>query len=280
MNKVYTASTIQRMNITAAALALAERSLPVFPCAADKKPAWGKKEGGHGFHDASTDAAVVKRLFDHRRAALIGVPTGATSGIDILDIDPRHNGHVWWQRHRHRLPKTWTHHTGGGGLHILFQHVDPVSNTQSAIAEGVDTRGTGGYLIWWPAHGCTAQERAIAPWPAWLLQALTRKTEPPKRAAGQDFPRLDTSEQAQWIAERVLQQLEAATDGTKHITLRKAAYTLGGLLHRLPFGKAEAHQRLYQAVQKAGAIDLENAAKTATWALDKGEAAPLDRRPR
>ena len=262
------------------AVHLAQQGLPVFPCASDKKPAWGKKEGGNGFHDATTDTSTVERLFAHRRAALIGVPTGPASRTDVLDVDPRHGGHLWWQRHRHRLPDTWTHHTGGGGLHILFQHVDPVGNTQNAIAPGVDTRGAGGYLIWWPAHGCTVNERPLAPWPAWLLAALTRKTEPATRPDGGSYPPLDTSDQAQRIAERTLARLEQAADGQKHITLRKAAYTIGGLLHRLPFGKAEAGSRLCSAVQRAGALDMANAAKTVAWGLEKGEAAPMDRRAR
>ena len=41
----------------ARALKLAERGLPVFPCAADKRPTCP-----HGFKDASNDPTVVKAL--------------------------------------------------------------------------------------------------------------------------------------------------------------------------------------------------------------------------
>jgi hypothetical protein len=45
------------------ALELAERGIPVFPCAANKAPVIPKDKGGNGFHDASTDIDVIERLF-------------------------------------------------------------------------------------------------------------------------------------------------------------------------------------------------------------------------
>jgi hypothetical protein len=264
-------------NLLNAALSLAQQGLPVFPCADDKRPAWSKAEGGNGFHDASDNSEAVERLFGHRRASLIGVPTGIPSGFDVLDIDPRHGGHNWWFANKHRMPDTWMHRTRGGGLHALFRHVDPVRNSESKIAPGVDTRGQGGYLIWWPAHGCTVTEAAVMPWPEWLLNKLLHKAETTTRKAGKAFGPLDSSDRAQRIAERVLGRLEHAGQGQLHYTLRKASYTLGGLLDLLPFGKDEAGQRLYEAAKRAGAVDLENASRTIDWGLKCGQAAPLGR---
>lgn len=260
--------------LLAAALTLAQQGLPVFPCADDKKPAWGKHEGGEGFHDASDDPGEVERLFGHRRASLIGVPTGTPSGYDVLDIDPRHGGHTWWFANKHRVPDTWMHRTRGGGLHVLFRHEEPVRNSESKIAEGVDTRGQGGYLIWWPAHGCTVTEGPVMHWPEWLLAKLLYK---PQRAAfsGAAFKSLDTTDRAQRAVERILGRVAGASEGQRHYTLRKSAYTIGGLLDRLPFGADEAERRLLEAIQQAGAEDLENARRTIVWALDCGQKAPL-----
>ena len=256
------------------ALTLAAQGLPVFPCAADKAPAWSKKEGGRGFLDASTDPAEIKRLFAHHRTALIGVPTGNASGIDVLDVDPRHGGHKWWFANKHRIPATWTHRTGGGGLHVLFQHAEPVRNSGSKIADGIDTRGEGGYLIWWPAHGCQVVEVPLTVWPDWLLKVLLHKPARPAAGSFSATP-LDSAVRVQRVTERVLTRVAHAREGQRHYALRKGAYTIGGLLDRLPFGKAEAENRLVEAARQAGAADLENARRTAAWGLDCGIKAPL-----
>lgn len=267
------------MTIIADALTLASQGLPVFACAADKKPAWSKAEGGNGFHDASTDADDVHRLFSHRRAALIGVPTGEASGIDVLDIDPRHGGERWWLANRHRVPQTRMHRTRSRGLHVLFHSAAPVRNTESKVAPGVDTRGQGGYMIWWPAHDCGVADAPLATWPDWLLHKLASKPKPPP-ATPYAGPSLNPNEAAQRLAARVLDRLAAASEGQRHITLRKAAYTIGGMLDRLPFSVTEAQDRLLHAVERAGAEDMANAARTVAWGLECGRAAPLsmDRR--
>ena len=40
---------------------------------------------------------------------------------------------------------------------------------------GIDTRGDGGYIIWWPAHVVSIEHRfmPVAPVPDWLIEALT-----------------------------------------------------------------------------------------------------------
>ena len=244
--------------------------VPVFPCRTDKRPACP-----HGFKDASVDQSVVSDLFGLPGAALIGVPTGAASGMDALDIDPRHGGDAWWRKEAHRLPLTRTHRTGGGGLHILFKHHQSVRNTAGALGAGVDTRGVGGYIIWWPAHGGRVGNAGhLTNWPAWLLESLQPK---PARipVASPRHGTLSGGDAAQRIAATALASLERAAPGQRHYTLRKAAYTLGGVLHHLPFSRAEATERLVQAAIRAGGQDANNAIRTAEWGIARGEAAPL-----
>jgi hypothetical protein len=166
-----------------AALELAARGYPVFParlcraaclkCSVCKAPATP-----HGFKDASTEAAEIQRLWRDHYGALIGVPTGAVSGFDALDIDlSRHQtARNWWRQNRERIPHTRVYATGSGGLHLLFQHSDLVRCSAGKIARGVDTRGLGGFVVWWPAYGCSIlSDVAPAPWPEWLLAEFRPK---------------------------------------------------------------------------------------------------------
>jgi hypothetical protein len=72
-----------------------------------------------------------------------------------------------------------------------------------------------------------------------------------------------------------LLRLEQAQPGTFHISVRKAGWTIGGLLDRLPFDEGEAKRRIIDAVARAGATGLDAHEKTAAWGLARGRSAPL-----
>src|SRR6266480_6442791 len=65
------------------ALALAQQGFPVFPCNIDKTPALRR-----GFLSARREPVQVGRFWWEDR--LIGVPTGSSSNIVVLDIDIQH----------------------------------------------------------------------------------------------------------------------------------------------------------------------------------------------
>jgi hypothetical protein len=154
-----------------------ELGLPCFPCRVDKSPLTP-----NGFKDASADIDAIREMFSPHPGCLIGVPTGSPSGIDILDVDPRHNGHVWYEAHKGKLPPTRIHRTRRGGLHRLFRHMDGLRNTAAKISAGIDTRCEGGYFIWWPATGLEFQDyppAGLPEWPPWLLPSMMSKPVPP-----------------------------------------------------------------------------------------------------
>ena len=99
----------------AAAERLAKCGLAVFPVLSNKVPATP-----HGFRDAIRDPAGVAPLWRHYPGPLVGVATGAISGIAVLDIDRQHDGGAWFAPHRQQLPDTPAHRTRSGGLHLFF----------------------------------------------------------------------------------------------------------------------------------------------------------------
>jgi hypothetical protein len=154
------------------ALALARKGIPVFPCREDKRPS-----GACDFRNATVDPSGIKRLWSACRGPLIGVPTGTASGIDVLDIDPRNGGYDWLRENDHRLPRTRTHQTQSGGRHLLFRHADGMRCNVGRVASGVDVRGDGGYVVWWPAAGLPVIDDASpACWPDWLLPLVCPPT--------------------------------------------------------------------------------------------------------
>jgi hypothetical protein len=153
---------------------LLDAGLPCFPCHANKRPATPG-----GYKNATSNRKAVEELWRRYPAPLIGVPTGEMSGLDVLDIDPRHGGDTWFVEHKARLPVTRVHQTQGGGFHLLFQHESGLRCSIGRIAAGVDVRAEGGYVIWWPGVGLpVTSEMPVAPWPRWLSHQLSHSRPP------------------------------------------------------------------------------------------------------
>lgn len=264
-----------RWHARGVAMALASQGTSVFPCnGSNKRPCTD-----NGFLDAVRSAHEADRLFKERPGELIGVPTGPANGFDVLDYDPRHGGDVWFFEHLEALPPTRRHSTRGGGGHLLFKHHPGIRNSESKIAPGVDVRGEGGYVIWWPAHGCPiTSENPIAEWPAWLLKILLPPAPPPKTVvnSGRLWPATNNSA-ALRIITRALGRVASASPGQRHYELRAASCTLGGLLQLIDVPASTIARDLLNAVVTAGGsdVDVKNAEATIAWGLQKGAASPL-----
>src|SRR6516225_1431742 len=122
--------------------------LPRFPCSLSKRPLTARG------HLAATTSPI-----DESHWPLMGVPTGAASGLDVLDVDAA--GLVWLDQNYSRLPATRAHETRSGGRHLLFNHAQGLRCSAGRVATGVDVRADGGYVIWWPREGfeCSAMRR-------------------------------------------------------------------------------------------------------------------------
>lgn len=135
------------MSMLDAALRLAkEYRLPVFPCKSDKAPLTAQ-----GFKDATTDEIQIRKWWTDYPTALIGVPTGAETGLLVIDIDP---AGVDFLLDCDDLA-TARQQATRRGTHCLFKYPPgkSIRCSTSKLAEGVDVRADGGYIIWWAACG-------------------------------------------------------------------------------------------------------------------------------
>ncbi len=284
------------MKVPLYALLMAERGIPTFPCNAQKRPV-----GGHGFKDATTDPKAMEELWRRLPGPLIGMPCGEASGLDLLDIDPRHDGEVWLAEFAPYLGDTRTVQTRSGGIHFFYNHLPGVRNSEGQIADGVDTRGEGGYAILWePDGGFVVRDLPVADWPEWLGVIALNPPKRKKKASElvQNLAQVEprrfgrTSGDAQTIyAKRkdtrtaeefaldmiadAIVRVERAGGGHLHYTLRAASRLVGGLYEQAGITETEAGQKLYEAAKRAGAEDLENAAKTIASGIDLGKSEKL-----
>ena len=135
--------------LTAAAQDLANAGVPVFPCQIGGKRPLTR----HGFRDASTNAVQVSAWWRRYPEANIGVPTGAVSGVAVVDVDVHDavNGYDALAEADHAgLLKGWelAVRTPSGGLHLYFPaDLSGGQRSWQAARAGLDFRGEGGYVI-------------------------------------------------------------------------------------------------------------------------------------
>jgi hypothetical protein len=156
------------------ALALAKKGLAVFPCLPrDKRPA-----GGHGLNDATTERETIVRWWTADPDFNIGIATGKASGVFVVDVDGC-DGELELRKletEHGALPATIEAITGrDGGRHLYFKMpAGDVRNTASKICPGVDTRGTGGYVLAPPSiHPCGKAY-------AWSVDCAPTFADPPQ----------------------------------------------------------------------------------------------------
>jgi Bifunctional DNA primase/polymerase, N-terminal len=195
------------------ALGLARQGVAIFPCSGNKMPLTE-----HGFRDAATDETIIAQWWRQWPDALIGVPAGER--FVVVDVDLQHPEAQSWYG-RANLPVTRTHSTRSGGRHLLFKPSPAVTNTASKIWRGVDTRGLGGYVIWWPACGFEVLHGGVlADVPGWIARALApTSSTPPRRSTSAISCSSPTSEQARRKIDGVIRAIAGAREGERnHLT--------------------------------------------------------------
>ncbi|WP_433919253.1 bifunctional DNA primase/polymerase [Streptomyces canus] len=264
-----------RSALLRAALDAASRGWHVFPLRpGTKRPALhgeaacpGTGECAHGHRKweqrATTDPDRIREAWS-RGPFNVGIATGP-SGLVVVDLDmPKDKGsadapngaatfRALCERAGQQVPHTYRTRTASGGTHLHFTapHGIRLSNTAGTIAELVDTRAWGGYVVAAGSRTPTGAYEALcapvaAPLPSWLqtiLQPAPKPSQAPSMAvAGQSRLYADVA-----LANEV-RNVATAQLGAREAALFRAARALGRFV---AWGDLPRHV-VEQALQEAG----------------------------
>ena len=190
------------MTLLAAALQYGDHGLPVFPihtprsgvCTCDRGE-WCESPGKHprvggGFKAATTDQPQIHEWWTRWPDANIGLATGKSANIVVLDVDGPEGAEAVRGRH---LPPTAAAQTGRG-IHYFFACPEGGLPSRVGVLSKVDLRGDGGYVVvppslhvsgqryrWVP--GLTPRKAGFAPCPGWVRElALEQSGARPRRS--------------------------------------------------------------------------------------------------
>ena len=136
-----------------------------------------------GVKDATTDINTIRTWWHEYPDANIGIATGIVSGIFVLDVDGEIGERSLNQliNKYGTLPETVEAFTGGGGRHIFFKRPRNTVKNKVALAQGLDVRGDGGYIVAPPSIHISGRqymwkhldEAPLAEAPIWLIKMLS-----------------------------------------------------------------------------------------------------------
>lgn len=163
----------------AMALAYAEAGIPVFPCEADGK----HPITTNGFYDSTTDVEIINAWWKENPNYNLAIcPENA--GLFVVDIDPGADASVIA-----KFPSTYQVRTPRGGWHLYYEGSG--KSSAGRLAEHVDTRGIGGYVLVPPSivNGkpyWLEKETEYTPVPEWITTALSTTTTALKAAVEEE----------------------------------------------------------------------------------------------
>jgi hypothetical protein len=249
-------------NMLAAALEYAAGGLPVFSCLPrGKAPAVSR-----GFLSATTNPATIRRYWtDPDRN--IGIPTGVSSGLWVLDIDGEEGeASLLDLEARHgAIPKTRVSITSRG-RHVWFACRAPIPSSAGRISPGIDVRGDGGYVIAPPSIHESGHRYTflgdpwapIEPAPAWLI--IAAHTKPIKliteRAMATIGPLCQAGAYGRAALRAEISRLSNLPPGSRNHGLNRAAFSLFQLVAGGELSESEVIAALQQACVANGlAVD-------------------------
>ncbi|MEU6285838.1 bifunctional DNA primase/polymerase [Streptomyces sp. NPDC047028] len=277
-----------------AALDAAERGWHVFPLRPGSKPpalhgektctGSGECANGHVKWEqrATLDPDRIRVAWSHAPFN-VGIATGP-SGLVVVDLDtPEHKGSsdapdgaasfaALCERAGHAVPDTYRVRTASGGTHLYFTAPTGLrlGNTAGTVADSVDTRAWGGYVVaagsTTPAGRYEALCGSVAvPLPSWLQTIL--QPAPARPAAPLRLPAVDGSRAALAALAAECAVVATAPDGERNTTLNRSAFKVGRFV---AWGDLPRHvaEEAFQGIGEAAGLTAAECRTTVRSALD------------
>lgn len=231
----------------------------------------------HGLDDATIDTMTIETWWSRWPEANIAIRTG-----DIVVVDEDRPGALdeLALSIGETIPETRIAQTAAG-RHFYFSQPEGqrVRNTAGKLAEGIDTRGDGGYVVAPPSvhpSGATYEwlsEAPIAPLPHWLAERLVRH-QPERKPLPADLSFAPgTTSYGQRALDLEIDSVANAVEGTRNDTLNTAAFSIGQLVAGGEVDPTDAYRSLEAAADAAGLPRLESQ-KTIRSGYNAGQAEP------
>lgn len=256
----------------------------------------------NGFKDASTDPREIRGQWNWHPTAMIGIPTGATSGFWVLDLDKPKEGNpvdgveaftnLMCEHGSQLFPHVIS---PSGGQHYYFRYDRPMRNAENLAGLRIDLRGDGGYIV---AGGSVKSFRerytfedpatryVIQQAPGWLYewieQARNRK-KPVERQPVQQQAALHQSanpfarEYGKAALASEADKLAGTPPGERHQQTRNSAISMATLVTAGVITTGEAKDALKDACNANGHIKddgLRSVEQTIEDGLRYGEGLP------
>ncbi len=137
---------------------------------------------------ATVNRDQLNTWFKNPSTQNVGILTGESSGLLVLDIDPRNGGEgslIEIEKLYGPVPRTPLVHTGGGGYHFYFKTHSAIQSYQN-ILPGIDVKANGGFIVAPPSLHASGKYYAwdeklpldkvpFAPVPEWLIKFIHSK---------------------------------------------------------------------------------------------------------
>jgi hypothetical protein len=240
---------------------------------------------GGGFKSASNDPDVIRAWWDEFPDANVAAPVPDV--WVVLDVDPRSGGDTSWQDLQNSYgaaPETLTGLTGGGGLHLFWEHPGgALRQTAGLLGPGLDSRLPGkGYIVLPPSLHASGQryswldgDAPAVAMPRWLVQLL----RPPVPSPHQYDPR-PTRHADRYVEAAIsgeVANIVSAPVGRRNDIIHKASVKLGSLIGAGVLREADAVDALLDACHASGYVaddGRSQALKTIRSGLQFGIAHP------
>lgn len=139
----------------------------------------------NGLKDASSDEQIISTWLRRYPFANIGIATGSTSGLVVLDVDLKSGGigslEALEKKYGSLSGQTEVS-SGGGGKHFYYLAPELPLKNRAGILPGIDFKAENGYIIAPPSKHTSGQEYKwthqvpLKAMPLWLLELVQRES--------------------------------------------------------------------------------------------------------